>query len=292
MCKISIIAPVYNIEKYLDECFKSIQNQTLKDFEVLCIEDCSTDNSKSIIKKYVQIDNRFKLIENSYNKGVGASRNIGIENATGEYIFFIDPDDVILSNCLDILYSTAKQKKSFITCCNVLMWWEDDSKTKFKVRHKRRYRWNKLKDKNFEALNRVIWNKLYRRSIFDNPDIRFIENVYHEDIDFYWKCFVNYPKAYVIRKKLYLYRQRVNSFMSCSKPDDFFKNHAFILNNIFNYLNKTNKYSTYQNSFKKRVKQFIGDAHNKSMQDYNYLYKNLNNELKQLVDKITITENS
>ncbi|HEL1654545.1 TPA: glycosyltransferase family 2 protein [Streptococcus suis] len=90
---ISVIVPVYNVEKYLSQCLESIINQTYKNIEILLINDASTDNSKQICQHYAQLDSRIKLFNKPENRGVSDSRNWGIENCVGEYIIFIDSDD-------------------------------------------------------------------------------------------------------------------------------------------------------------------------------------------------------
>ena len=104
MIKISIIIPVYNTEKYLKKCLDSIINQTLKSLEIICIDDCSTDNCLHILKEYQLKDNRIKIIEQKENKGQGVARNLGLNIAEGEYIMFLDPDDWLELNALEILY--------------------------------------------------------------------------------------------------------------------------------------------------------------------------------------------
>ena len=86
--KISVIVPVYNVEKYLSECLDSIINQTLKDIEIICVNDGSTDNSLSILKEYASKDNRIKIIDKE-NEGLGYTRKVGLDNATGDYILFV-----------------------------------------------------------------------------------------------------------------------------------------------------------------------------------------------------------
>lgn len=107
--KISVIVPVYNVEKYLPECLESILNQTLKDIEIICINDGSPDNSLEILKKYSENDARIKIIDKK-NEGVGKARNDGIRAATGEFIAFMDSDDYYPSeNVIEILYNAAKE---------------------------------------------------------------------------------------------------------------------------------------------------------------------------------------
>ena len=105
--KVSVIIPVYNTEKYLVKCLVSVLNQSLREIEIICINDCSTDNSDEIINKFQKQDSRIIYKKNNNNKGLSISRNIGIECARGRYIFFLDSDDYIKENTLEELYYKA-----------------------------------------------------------------------------------------------------------------------------------------------------------------------------------------
>ena len=109
MPKVSVIIPVYNTEKYLRRCFDSVVNQTLSDIEIICINDCSTDNSLEILQEYASKDKRIKLIDFKVNKGAAIARNIGIDAATGEYIGFVDSDDFVDLDFYEKLYKKAAE---------------------------------------------------------------------------------------------------------------------------------------------------------------------------------------
>ena len=101
--KISVIIPVYNVEKYLRQCLDSVINQTYKDLEIICVEDCSTDNSPQILQEYAQKDERIKILYNEKNSKLGPTRNNGLKVATGEYIHFLDSDDWLEPDAYEIL---------------------------------------------------------------------------------------------------------------------------------------------------------------------------------------------
>ena len=105
--KISIIIPVYNSEKFLSSCLDSILNQSLSEIEIICVDDMSTDNSKHILKQYSLLDDRIKIYSHDKNRGPGAARNTGIKYATGEYLGFIDSDDIPDKNFFKELYQVA-----------------------------------------------------------------------------------------------------------------------------------------------------------------------------------------
>jgi glycosyltransferase involved in cell wall biosynthesis len=127
MSKISIIIPVYNASNFLVRCLDSVLSQTLSDIEVICIDDCSSDNSFEILKDYVQKDSRIKVYKNEQNIGQGLTRNKGIDFANGEYIAFVDSDDWIEPNMYEVLYSNTSNKKYDLICCNLIYHFPDGS---------------------------------------------------------------------------------------------------------------------------------------------------------------------
>lgn len=110
---ISVIIPVYNNENYFERCIKSVIEQTYFNTEIIIINDCSIDNVENIILKYKELDKRIKYYKNTKNEGVGYTRNCGISKFTGKYIYFLDSDDYIENNCLEILYKNIKENDNF-----------------------------------------------------------------------------------------------------------------------------------------------------------------------------------
>lgn len=120
MHKVSVVIPIYNVEKYLRQCLDSVVNQTLKDIEIICINDGSTDNSLDILEEYAQDDDRIKIVNLKENMGVSNARNKGIEHASGEYIGFVDPDDYIDTDFYGKLYKKASETNADIVKGNDL----------------------------------------------------------------------------------------------------------------------------------------------------------------------------
>ncbi len=123
MTKISVIIPVYNVEKYLRECLDSVVNQTLKDIEIICVNDGSTDNSLEILKEYEKQDSRIKIIDKK-NEGAGVARNHGLQIASGKYIYFMDSDDFLDNNALEILYTKISEENADICLCDYKEYYE------------------------------------------------------------------------------------------------------------------------------------------------------------------------
>ena len=166
MPKVSVIVPVYNVEKYLDKCINSLINQTLQDIEFIFVDDGSTDNSKQIIQKYTQ--NKTKRIKYLYkeNGGLSSARNFGIPYAQGEYIAFLDSDDYIEPNMYEEMYKVAKQENSDMVECDFI--WEYSNKKKYDC--------GIIYNGNKEALEKarvVAWNKLIKREIIEKEKIEF-----------------------------------------------------------------------------------------------------------------------
>lgn len=161
---ISIIIPFYNTEKYLEECLSSVKSQTFSDYECLMIDDGSTDSSREIAEKFLD-DSRFKLL-NKEHVGFPQAKNIGLDNAKGDYICFIDSDDFINEHYLEKLYNTLIETGTDISCCGHYGFKYDPDP------HHERPSFVEVYTKDvmirlFSSCTTFMWNKLYKREIFD-----------------------------------------------------------------------------------------------------------------------------
>ncbi len=172
MTKISVILPIYNTSKYLRQCLDSIVNQTLKDIEIICIDDGSTDNSLDIVKEYTAKDPRVKFLTQP-NQGQGVARNKGIDLAEGEYIGFVDTDDWIELNMYQKMYTTAIENNCDLVFCNYERFYEKSKKraiaNKFSeyginIAPYKVFSWKDLKNKVFENIPYAPWNKIIKKS--------------------------------------------------------------------------------------------------------------------------------
>lgn len=180
MPKISIIVPVYNAEKYLARCIDSILNQTFTDYEVLLVNDGSTDDSLLVCKSYVEKDSRIKLIDKE-NGGLSSARNVGLKQASGEYIGFVDNDDWISENFYERLYTVINQTDCDIAFCDVIRKNEKVHKVRLNLKSVQVEEEinKKLELAQFNS-HRGVWNKLYKRYLFDNG-LQFEEGKDYED---------------------------------------------------------------------------------------------------------------
>ena len=261
--KISIILPIYNVENYLSKCLESIASQSLKDIEIICINDGSTDKSLEIIKDFAHKDNRFIII-NQKNKGTGVCRNIGLSIAKGEYIFFIDPDDYIANNALKKLYDFAKINNSEVVHFNFFEHNETTNIIKevsfskfFKARYHYDleknpfYHWKKFKKNCLIEHDLHVWNHLYKREFILKNNIKFAPTVRCEDHIFSISAKLLAKKIDYLNDYLYFYRRRNGSAVNSRNNNNFciFDNinlvkNFIIQNNLWNDLKK--EYEKYE----------------------------------------------
>lgn len=190
MKKVSIIVPVYNVEQYLPECLESIFAQEYESMEILCVEDCSEDGSLEILKKYAQKDHRVRIIRHNQNRGLSAARNTGLENATGKYVLFVDSDDFLEKNAIQLLYHEAEQKKTDIVYFDYIKFCDESSvdivapKTVWHsydgVYTGSEFFCATMQNNEFEVM---AWRQFFRRDFLEQNHIRFLEGIYHEDKD-------------------------------------------------------------------------------------------------------------
>lgn len=212
--KVSVIVPVYNVEKFLPECLDSLINQTLKDIEIICVNDGSKDNSLTILQKYAQKDSRIKIIDQQ-NQGLSAARNSGMKTASGEFIGFVDSDDWVDLNYYEKLYNAAKKFDSDIAVGDFIREGKVLKSKKLKFKSEAVYRKNADKFEQIASPKyNYIWNKIYKRTMLENLQIGFPVGKVYEDM--YWtpiviaKCsnLVTVPDIY------YHYRKNAGSIVT------------------------------------------------------------------------------
>ena len=210
---ISIIVPVYNVESYLRRCLDSIQSQTFSDFEVILVDDGSTDNSGNICDAYVRTDHRFTVIHQS-NTGVSAARNTGLNVARGKYINFVDADDEVLPNCLELLLANAADDVGLVSG-SYIKYTNNVLVPGIKLSKSRRYSRNQFIRKmsnNIKERNavRTLWSKLFDSSIIKSNRLQFDSKVtYGEDSVFLYDYMFHCDKSVAcIPEHVYVYYRR------------------------------------------------------------------------------------
>lgn len=185
MTKVSLIVPIYNSQNYLEKCIKSLISQTLKDIQIILINDGSTDNSEKIIKSFD--DERIVYISKN-NEGIGKTRNLGIDKATGEFLAFVDSDDYLNEHFCEYMYQKAVNDDCDLVVCDFF----EERNTLVGIKFK------DFKDTNLRETPELInyinlgpCNKLYKKSLFDDKSNRFEENLKYEDAPFVVKMLVS-----------------------------------------------------------------------------------------------------
>ena len=246
MTKVSVIVPVYNVERYLEKCLDSLVNQTLKDIEIIVVNDGTKDNSQEIIDKYVKKYPKKVKGFIKENGGQSSARNYGLEYAKGEYIGFVDSDDYVELDMFEKLYNKAKENDFDIAICNLnFVYEETDEKKEFSINMK-----SDLTDK--ESLRThmvniypVVWNKIYKKSLFDTSKLKFKEKVWFEDVEFLYKLVPHVESVGVIDDYLYNYLQRQGSVTNTF--DKRLYNYVENLNDIVDYYKEKDFYDYYTN---------------------------------------------
>ena len=210
--KVSIIVPAYNTEKYINKCLTSLINQTYKNIEIIVVNDGSTDNTKEIVENFAYSDYRIKLF-NIENSGVSNARNFAIKNSTGNYIAFVDSDDYISSNYIEIMLSCALENNLDLVCCNFQKISENKTQKKYKIKKVKTKIYNKTEYlKEIFTGNLLTFalttSKIYKKELMNE----FIGNIVHgEDILYNYYYLQKIDKAGYLNLKLYTYVTRKNS---------------------------------------------------------------------------------
>lgn len=233
MPKVSVIIPVYNVEKYLERSLNSLSKQTLNDIEIICIDDCSKDNSLEILRKFENTDSRFKIVALSENKGAAYARNMGLKIATGEYLGFIDPDDDIDLNYYEELYKKAKEDDADIVKCQRKTINLDGTEI---VSNKN----NHILSKGKFEFSYEWTTAIYKKSMLDDNNICFpVECRKAQDIVFLTRCILVTNKLSLIDNVYYYYYKREGSLNAASIPLSSIKSALAACNLILDEINKS-----------------------------------------------------
>lgn len=264
--KISVIVPVYNVEAYLDKCLDSLAKQTLKEIEIIVVNDGSPDNSQKIIEKYQK---KYPTIKGflKENGGVSSARNYGISKAKGEYLAFVDGDDYVNDDMYEKMYQKAKQGNFDIVVCDLNYVYEDG--TIKRVSSKIETDTTNIK-KTYVNMYPCVWNKIYKKSLF-TKNILFKEGVWFEDVDFLYKIFPYVKTIGVIKEPLNQYVQRKGSITKTF--DKRLYNYITNFNDLIKFYQDNNIYDEYKKELeycyvRYLYATFIKQATNFSKEEY------------------------
>lgn len=288
MVKISVIIPCYNVAKYLGECLDSVLKQTFQDFEVICVNDGSTDKSLEILQQYAEKDARIKIIDQE-NKGLSEARNIALDMAQGEFIAFADSDDYYATNFLELLFNAQKNTKADIVGCDFQKIYKStDVLRPISQVHPRIYK-DALKvllnKDNFIYFN--VWNKLYKRDVIGN--MRFVPHIYYEDWVFNCCVFERANGFAWLKEKLYAYRISNSSIMRSDFNEKKLHDYVTGIHEVHDYF-ITNAPEKWEKVCQTRISRTVKMMMNSALRAKNeVLIQNTSQALKTLKDKKMIT---
>ncbi len=302
--KVSIIVPIYNMQKYLKQCLDSIISQSLEEIEIICVNDGSTDSSKEILEEYKnkQKDKKEIIIINKNNTGYGDTMNIGLSQARGEYIGIVESDDFVDKKMFEDLYNLAKANDSDIVKSDWYDYWTESGKsikqgklTKFKNRS-----FNPRECKSLFRIKPTIWSAIYKKELLNSNNIRFLNTpgASYQDTSFWFKA-LSLANKITLTDKAYLYYRQDNSNSSvknsgkiyclCEEYDEInkFLDSNLNLKKNFNIEKLINQYFGYLWNLERIAPEFQGEFLDKFSSVFNNALKNkeINNEFFKKVDK-------
>ncbi|WP_294485164.1 glycosyltransferase [uncultured Mailhella sp.] len=229
--EISVVIPVYNVERFLHQCINSVLAQTFQNFEIICVNDGSTDGSLDILKEYQKKDNRIYIISQE-NQGLSSARNMGLKYSHGKYISFLDSDDFMHPDMLDMLHTKAELTQAEITICNFKLFF-NDTKTYGYYRDEIFYYHMKFKIFDLRSEGQIVnciaaWDRLIRKSFLEKYNIKFIPGIIYEDVPFHIDCIVNASSIVIVPDHLLFYRKNAGGSITDNESKNKKCRHDFI----------------------------------------------------------------
>lgn len=226
---VTIVIPIYNVSEYIEDCLSSVVSQTYENIEVLCIDDRGTDDSMAIVRQYAQDDNRIMIIQNEKNMGLGATRNVGICHASGNYLFFLDSDDFISTDAIEKLVMAAEASDADIIYGGSQAFASEQNGVDKHYLQELNEKFLKSPiilteislEQYYSALKTIpgiACGKLFKAVFIRSNSLFFVEEkVLHEDDGFHAKCMSCQPKVQCLPERLYQYRIRPKSIMAVAR---------------------------------------------------------------------------
>ena len=282
---ISVIMPIYNVEQYLFVCLNSVLRQTYHDFEIICIDDASSDSSPDILNYFSKKDSRIKVLANETNRGPGFSRNRGLDIAKGKYISFLDGDDFLSPNAFEILIEKAEMDNLDLLMFKNIVFYQKNQdfgmESYYDMKFMDRFEnpvfnhWDLDKTKLF-VMSNAPWNKLYLKSFLDENGIRFPnENLIHEDNPFFYEVITSADRISIISTYLHNRRRRQGSIMTLTNERLF--DNIEIAKIVFDYFFKKHELYEY---YKKELLTYIFSTL------FNVKYHQIDDNLKEFSGKV------
>lgn len=213
MSLVSVIVPVYNTEDYLESCLMSLREQTMKEIEVIIVNDCTPDHSMCIAQRFAKQDMRFRIIEHTYNKKLGGARNTGLKAAKSDYVMFLDSDDAYPVYAIEVLYNKIRNTKAQMVIGN-MVWKRKEGDIPVEYINEKITMYKLLRRENLRYINSSYWylgqacNRIYEKKMLLDKKIEFQEGVYWEDVFFSLLVWWNSENISFIDEIVYLRTER------------------------------------------------------------------------------------
>lgn len=251
-CKVSIIIPIWNTEKYLKHCLESIINQTLTDIEIICVNNGSTDNCKNIIIEYAQNDKRIQLIDIKHGY-LSDARNKGIEHASGEYIYFCDSDDWLEPTAIEKWYNHSKKHDADL-CILQEKRYNEQTKQYMNISHRKISLYKCLDNKyyTYKDMDNIFlerfeaWLHFYKREFFIKENLYYPTKTFYEDVIVHFKSIFLASKIVFYQEPLYNYRFRTNSSLAISHNTPEKLDAIIYIKSIYKFLQEKNLLDRYK----------------------------------------------
>ena len=289
---ISVVVACYNTSKYIFSCLTSILRQSYTNVEIICVDDCSTDDTKMQVHHLMRRDKRIKWVCTEKNGGLSASRNLGIKHCRGRYITFVDGDDCLLPGAIARLYEAMTDDYDMVAGSAIVYYEGGKNQYGNLVESDKKY-YTIKQDESFNAwtdidsaLNVHVsgWGKLWRLSVLKEYNLTFPEGLLYEDASFYWKNIFVAPKIHAIKAPVYMYnRHQKGSIMSdtFNKKKGMAIQHILILDDIYQFACQQNAVHEARKILSKLYEPFFWFAYNNSPEnDYTPLFENMCRILK------------
>ena len=247
--KVSIIIPVYNVEKYLAECLDSVVNQTLPDIQIICVNDGSTDGSLAILQEYAARDSRIEVIDKPNEGNPGAARNAGIPRVRGKYMYFLDSDDWIDSTLCEKAYYRLESTGADVVFFFFHEIAEHGQKNRCLSFTSNYCKWatTSIANEDLFGFACAPWTRVIRTTFFHKLDTQFPEAFLPEDFYLHWALIANEPQSEILLEKLYYYRLREGSITG--EKGEYLAKATWAYSLIKEYFKRIGKYEKYRSRF-------------------------------------------
>ncbi len=248
MPKVSVIVPIYNVEKYLEKCINSLLSQTLEDIQIILVNDGSKDNSGNIAKEYEKNNKDRVIYVEKENGGLSDARNYGLKYATGDFIAFLDSDDYIEKNAYEEMYNKAIEENADYVECDFI--WEFPNK----IRVDKQYPYKNKKEM-LSFVRVVAWNKLIKRQLITDNNLEFPKGLRYEDVEFTYKLIPFVNKFAYVNKPFIHYVQREGSIANVQneRTAEIFT----VLDNVIEFYKKNNIYEKYRDELEYNYARYL-----------------------------------